>query len=218
MNDETPSYLLRYKKTPEEILNGRVLPPSYAEKNKLYRPKAGRPPLYPSSEMLQYAVDRYFTPFENPDPEAPIRYPTIPGLALALGFSTKQMLKRYGEKGPDYEFVVDQAFTRVEEFKNDLLLKGGSTTQAAIADLQVHHGWANKTEQTTTVIPGGSLAELVKSLQGRVLRPTMPIRHDEEIEDAVEIPEVEWEEEDGVTTHNSHVEDAELIDDMDDLI
>jgi hypothetical protein len=74
-----------------------------------------------------------------------------------------------------------------------LLLRGGTTTQAAIFDLKNNHKWADKTETTTTHVPGGSLAELVQALQGKVLRPSL-MRPEEEIVDGEFTEETDSEE------------------------
>lgn len=164
------------------MLEQPALPPPRANKSGMHnRGKGGGPghaPKYPSAEAMQGAIDRYFLALQiTEDP------PTIADLVLALGFKCRQSFLNYRERGEDYEFVVDTALTRIEGFKNRLLLKGGPTTQAAIFDLKNNHKWSDKMESTTNVVPGGSLAELVQALQGQVLRPVIDVKK-EDIEDA----------------------------------
>lgn len=185
----TPEALEKYRKDPQEILGAQVLPPPTPSKTGLrgkgFGGGTGSIPRYPTPEALQHAINLYFQRLEiTEDP------PTIPDLVLALGFSQRQTLRDYHKRGEDYAHVVDMALTRIEGWKNRFLLKGGATTQAAIFDLKNNHHWADKVEQTTTVIPGGSLAELVQALQGQVLRPAL-IAPEESIVEAEFTAEVE---------------------------
>ena len=234
MRDETPDYLKQYKKHPQEILGDRVLPPAYPEGDKTKKMSTlsnkGRPTKYPCAEAMQYAVDLYFQQFDptiERDAEwskaHPSTYPTVPGLAYALGFSRKDELKRQELRGDDYADVIGRAMLRIEEVKNDLLLRGGSTTTGAMHDLSNHHGWSTKVEQNTTIGAGGELAALVQALQGKVLRPVLPIHEDEEIEEAEYETETYAEEVDEETTQTfpnteEYAEDGELEDDIEDLL
>lgn len=128
----------------------------------------GTYPRYRTAEALEDAVQMYFDlKVEQKKP------PTMPGLALSLGFKSTATLKNYEERGEEYADVIIVARTRVEEWKNELLLQGGQQTNGVIFDLKNQHGWSDKIEQKTTVVPGGSLAELLQALQGNVLRPAM---------------------------------------------
>jgi len=234
MNDETPDYLKQYKKHPQEILGDRVLPPAYPEGYKTKKMSTlsnkGRPTKYPCAEAMQYAIDLYLERFDQTierDAEwhkaFPSTYPTVPGLAYALGFSRKDEFQRQSARGEDFAAVIGQAMLKIEEVKNDLLLKGGNTTTGAMHDLTNHHGWTTKVEQNTTIGAGGDLAALVQALQGKVLRPVLPIREDEEIEEAEYETETYAEEVDEETTQTfpnteEYAEDGELEDDIEDLL
>lgn len=238
MLEETPDYLKQYKKDPLDILGERVLPPSYPEGHKTKRLSTlgnkGRPSKYPCAEAMQYAIDLYFERFDRTivrDEEwhkrYPSTYPTVPGMVYALGFASKDELKRQIARGDDFEFVVNQALTRIETTKNDLLLQGGSTTTGAMHDLVNHHGWTTKVEQNTTVNAGSDLAALVQALQGKVLRPVLPIHEDEEIEDAEFEYETETEADaeavdeeitQSFPSSEEYAEDAEIADDIEDLL
>jgi len=235
MNDETPDYLKQYKKHPQEILGDRVLPPAYPEgfktKNKgTGLSNRGRPTKFPCPEAMQYSVDLYFEQFDQTierDAEwhkaHPSTYPTVPGLAYALGFAGRDELRRQSLRGEDFAHVVERALTRIEVVKNDLLLRGGATTTGAMHDLVNNHGWTTKVEQNTTVSAGGELAALVQALQGKVLRPVLPIREDEEIEEAEYETETYAEEVDEEATQSfpnpeEYAEDGEIEDDIEDLL
>lgn len=221
MNPPVPDYLMKYKKSPEEILEGRVLPPVF--------PKGGKRPnrtrevskymsrKYLTAESLQYAVDLYFESLFDEEGKQ-IKRPTIPGLAVALGFSSTESLFQYA-KNEEFEHVMGRALLLIETDLNELLLQGGATTPGAKFNLSAKFGWTEKVEQTNN-ISGGSLAELVQALQGKVLRPRMNIQPDEIIEDAEYEDETEAvsEREVQLPTSAEYAEDAEMQDDIEDLL
>jgi len=133
-----------------------------------YRAQLGFYPLYQSAEAMEFAVNAYFIRLEEEK-----RPPTLAGLALALGFKSTKSLKVYEDKGEDYSHIVEVARTRVEEWKNELLLKGGTQTSGVIFDLKNNHGWAEKSQSTQTVETGDTLSQLLLALQGKVLRPSL---------------------------------------------
>jgi hypothetical protein len=133
-----------------------------------YKAQLGFYPMYQSAEAMEFAIDAYFIRIEEEK-----RPPTLAGLALALGFKSTKSLKAYEDKGDDYAHVVEVARTRVEEWKNELLLKGGTQTSGVIFDLKNNHGWAEKTQSTQTMETGDTLSQLLLALQGKVLRPAL---------------------------------------------
>lgn len=75
----------------------------------------GNPRRWRSAKSLQAAVDQYF---EECSEEG--RVPSVAGLALALGFMSRQALARYTdrmheENNDDYVVIVTSAKTRIEE-------------------------------------------------------------------------------------------------------
>lgn len=75
----------------------------------------GNPRRWRSAKALQAAVDQYF---EECSEEG--RVPSVAGLALALGFMSRQALARYTdrmheENNDDYVVIVTSAKTRIEE-------------------------------------------------------------------------------------------------------
>lgn len=174
-----------------------------------YKAQLGFYPMYKSAEAMEFAIDAYFARIEEEQ-----RPPTLAGLALALGFKSTKSLKAYEDKGEDYSQVVEVARTRVEEWKNELLLKGGSQTSGVIFDLKNNHGWAEKSQSTQTVETGDTLSQLLLALQGKVLRPTIEGRsmpdNSPDIEDGV-YAEFTEEPEDRATFEELFGEDGDFI-------
>lgn len=108
----------------------------------------GRPPKYKDGEELQKAIDRYFE--ECPDKrvvvagEGTIEMPcyTITGLALYLGFESRQSLYDYGNRN-EYSYIIKRSQTRVEQ-EYEKKLHDGSCTGAIFALKNM--GWKDKTE------------------------------------------------------------------------
>lgn len=175
---ELPDFLKKYAKTPEEILEGRVLPPPGKSRGGI---GSGRLK-FASAAALEYSIDLYFQRCEMRNDDGKIEEePTVPGMVYAIGLSSRAAFNKYTEYGEDYKQVVDRAYLRLEALRNQLLLKGGSTTQAAIFDLKVNHKWIEKTEKEVTVNAGGTLADLLQALDGKVLRPVIDYEQAEEI-------------------------------------
>lgn len=75
----------------------------------------GNPRRWRSAKALQEAVNQYFD-----DCEENARVPSVAGLALALGFMSRQALARYTdrmheESNDDYVVIITSAKTRIEE-------------------------------------------------------------------------------------------------------
>lgn len=192
-----PDYLAKYQQSPEEILGGRVLPPARPanktnpirnhpdaiDLTKLAMPNVGptRPSKYNSPEELQYAIDLYFDRVESTKGTPEFEEPTVPGLAYALGFASRQTLRDYkkDDANEDFQFVITRAITHLEAISNQKILKGGPATPGTIFNLKNNHGYADKTEQTTTHKVGGTLEAMLEAMQGRVLRPMLPTLPDD---------------------------------------
>lgn len=144
------------------------------------RAGAGGLPRYQTAELMEDAIEVYFDFVEEND-----RPPTMAGLALALGFKSTRTLRNYQQRGEDYAEVIEVAQTRIEDWKNTLLLKSEKQVHGIIFDLKNNHGWADRVETKTTHEAGGSLAELLLALQGNVLRPAPILEdHSDQILDA----------------------------------
>lgn len=102
--------------------------------------KGGRPLMYKTAEVMQEAIDLYFLKCdENKRPY------TITGLALALGFTSRQALLNYqGRK----EFVdtITRAKARVEAYAEESLYFPGSANGAKFSLANNFEGWKEKKE------------------------------------------------------------------------
>jgi len=97
----------------------------------------GRPPKYDSVESLVKEIDAYFTvAFENKEPL------TITGLALALGFCSRQSLYDY-EKDSEFSYIIKKAKCVVENGYEKKLHEGNATGAIfALKNMQ----WIDKAE------------------------------------------------------------------------
>jgi hypothetical protein len=132
----------------------------------------GRPPKYPTPELLQSAVDDYFESCwvdkitEHTDKEgnctmSTVRYQqrpyTIMGLAMHLDLS-RQGLCEYADKG-QFSDIVKKAKQKVEMFVEEQLLWSKSAT-GAIFWLKNHADYTDKMQQEVSS-PDGSCRPLV---------------------------------------------------------
>ena len=121
----------------------------------------GAPPKYRSVKAMQEKIDAYFEACEG----EPFRYkngepmrnkngqiiyddrrpPTVTGLALALGFTSRQALLNYQNK-PEFVDTVTRAKARCEQYAEERLYdKEGSG--GAQFSLRANFGWQDKPEQ-----------------------------------------------------------------------
>lgn len=122
---------------------------------------AGRPPAYTSAEDMQKAIDAYFN---NLPPytviimgeEREVRMPTITGLALALGFSSRSSWYEYEEK-PEFTDTIKRARMRVEH-DYEMQLRTSQSGQAGTIFALKNLGWKDKQEQEISG-PNGSPIE-----------------------------------------------------------
>ena len=96
---------------------------------------AGRPPKYETPEQMQEAIDAYFD--KTSEEEL-----TVTGLALALGFTTRQALLNYEDK-EEFVDAVKSAKLRIEQAYEKSLRKNGRAGD--IFGLK-NFGWRDKQE------------------------------------------------------------------------
>jgi DNA-packaging protein gp3 len=101
----------------------------------------GRPPIYDTPEQMQADIDLYFSMTD-------IKEVTITGLALHLGFESRQSFYDYEQK-PEFSYIVKRARLRVE-MGYEIKLSGNNCTGAIFALKNM--GWKDKTE---TELSGG---------------------------------------------------------------
>ena len=94
----------------------------------------GRPRKYQTVEQLQAAIDRYF--------ESTEKY-TVTGLALHLGFSSRQSLINYEGYSEEFFDAIKRAKLRVEVYYEERLVENNPA--GAIFALK-NFGWNDKRE------------------------------------------------------------------------
>ena len=122
----------------------------------------GRPPKYKSVKAMQKQIDKYFDsclpkPVKDEKGKVlvdksgnpvfmPGRPPTITGLALALGFTSRQGLLNYQAKD---EFVdtVTRAKARVEQYTEERLFDSSGANGAKFSLANNFKGWTEKSQK-----------------------------------------------------------------------
>lgn len=95
----------------------------------------GRPPFYDNPEDLRKAIDEYFEGLIG-------NHPTITGLALYLGFTSRQALINYQEK-EEFVDTIKKAKLRIEEsYEQALFNKNAAGPIFALKNF----GWTDKRE------------------------------------------------------------------------
>ena len=121
----------------------------------------GRPPKYKSKEEMQEKIDQYFKECEgellkDKDGEFvfdkngfPIivgkRPLTMTGLALALGFSSRQSLLNYKAK-KEFLDTITRARARVEQYTEECLFDKNTANGAKFSLSNNFDGWSEKQE------------------------------------------------------------------------
>lgn len=119
-----------------------------------------RPPYFDSPEQFEEAADAYFALCEAKE-----RVPTVNGLALALGFNSRQSLLNYAEK-PEFVDTVKGIRTRLEaEWEHRL---AGPNAAGTIFWLK-NQGWSDKTE--TKLIGDPDQPVTITSIERRIVHP-----------------------------------------------
>lgn len=95
--------------------------------------KVGRPPIWDNPEAFDKAVDTYFKITETP---------TWSGLALYLGFESRQSLEDYKKK-PDFSYPIKKALLRIESHYEKSIQ---SRNPAGAIFALKNFGWKDKQE------------------------------------------------------------------------
>ena len=123
----------------------------------------GRPPMYKSKEEIQEKIDKYFSDCEGEvlkDEEGnPVlnkyggviimgsKPPTITGLALALGFASRQALLNYQDR-EEFNDTIMRAKSRVEQYAEERLFDRDGSNGAQFSLKNNFKGWnADKKEE-----------------------------------------------------------------------
>lgn len=121
-----------------------------------------RPPKYATPRAMQRKINSYFASLRETRPMLdaegravtdrrgnPVYLPgdtaTVSGLALHLGFSSRQSLINYAQKDAEFKEILDLARLRIETSQAELLFNR-DTFQGAKFSLSVNFGWREITE------------------------------------------------------------------------
>lgn len=134
----------------------------------------GRPPLFETPEQLDEAIEDYFKKcvpepvmYSNSDgDQEPVRDsrgnpvfiqhpPTTAGLALHLGYASRQSLYDQPGRSEEFSYIIKKAITRIENIHEQNLSSSGSPV-GSIFWLK-NHQWADKTEMGLTGPNGGPI-------------------------------------------------------------
>ncbi len=132
----------------------------------------GRPRMYQSPEEMQVVIDRYFKECEgeilldkdgNPMLDKwghPIiinkKSPTITGLALALGFTSRMALLNYQDR-PEFVDTVTRAKSRVEAYVESRLYDRDGAMGAKFSLSNNFRGWSESRTVEHTGAGGGPI-------------------------------------------------------------
>lgn len=129
----------------------------------------GRPPIWADPAELILAVENYFTYVKgelNPDWDKKtlldkyLREPepvTITGLALFLGFESRQSIYDYSEKG-EFSYIIKNARLRVEnQYEQNLHANNPTGSIFALKNM----GWKDKTESEISGPGGGAIFNII---------------------------------------------------------
>lgn len=125
--------------------------------------KVGCPPRYKTVQEMQKVIDEYFekckgTPLKD-DAGNPVlnkyghpvmldrKPPTVTGLALALGFTSRQALLNYQAK-PQFVDTVTRAKSRCEDYAESRLYDKEGSNGAQFSLRNNFKGWSDKPEET----------------------------------------------------------------------
>lgn len=119
----------------------------------------GRPPMYTSKEEIQEKIDKYFAECEGTplrDEEGKVVFDkygepimkgekplTITGLALALGFNSRQSLLNYQAKEEFFD-TITRAKAKVEQYAEERLFDKDGANGAKFSLANNFEGWREK--------------------------------------------------------------------------
>lgn len=108
----------------------------------------GRPPLFKTVEELDSLIDEYFAKCKpeiigydkNDRPFFKENPPTITGLALHLGFASRQSIYDYEKRGDDFSYSTKRARLLCENYVENSLLSNNVQPATGIFILK-NYGW-----------------------------------------------------------------------------
>lgn len=140
--------------------------------------KRGRPLKYKTVQDLQNAIDAYFKSCKGEilkdSEEQPVfnkfgqpviinqKPPTVTGLALALGFTTRQSLLNYQAK-KQFVDTITRAKSRCEDYAESRLFDRDGSNGAKFSLSNNFRGWSEKSQNEDDA--SGQLENLIKGLR-----------------------------------------------------
>lgn len=143
----------------------------------------GRPPKYKNKEQIEEMIEQYFKSCEGEilkdrDGEPvfnkygqPVivnqRPPTVTGLALALGFSSRQALLNYQAK-KEFNDTITRAKSRIEQYAEERLFDRDGANGAKFSLSNNFKGWSEKQEVEVGAVATEKtkLDDLIKQMRG----------------------------------------------------
>ena len=138
----------------------------------------GRPPKFRTKEEIQEKIDAYFKECDgelllDDDGEPvcapkiglvyikPPKPPTVTGLALALGFASRQSLMEYQGK-QEFADTITRAKSQIEAYTEGRLFDRDGVNGAKFSLINNFHGWGEKPEQEPST--GSNMVALAEIL------------------------------------------------------
>lgn len=141
--------------------------------------KVGRPPKYKNVEEMEGKIEQYFkacngeilkdnkgNPILNKWGKPIVvgaKPPTVTGLAIALGFSTRLSLLNYQGK-PEFMYTITRAKSRVEQYAEERLFDRDGSNGAQFSLRNNFKGWNGQEEGNTDSLK--KLDEVLKEIGG----------------------------------------------------
>lgn len=150
-----------------------------AVRNATVKKPIGRPALFRTPAEMQAKIDEYFATRKpsflmidgekfldaNGNPVVEENPPTVVGLALFLGFESRQSLYAYAKK-PDFSYTIKTAVSRMEEYAERNLFEKAKPT-GSIFWLK-NHGWTAEENRTVAVSQTLSEDDLKQIMEERL--------------------------------------------------
>lgn len=143
--------------------------------------KVGRPPKYKKKEEIEGLIEKYFEDCKgevlrdsNGDPVLnkfgqPIiigaKPPTVTGLAIALGFTSRMALLKYQAK-PEFVDTITRAKARVEQYAEERLFDRDGSNGAQFSLRNNFKGWNGENEKNQDALE--KLDQVLKEIGGVV--------------------------------------------------
>lgn len=156
--------------------------------------QVGRPPKYKNKEEIEEKIEQYFRECEgeplldDEGKQVVNKYgypcyiktpkpPTVTGLALALGFTTRQGLLNYQGK-KEFLDTITRAKSRVEEYAESRLFDRDGANGAQFSLRNNFKGWNGEHDKSEDI---GSILKNIQTMADIIKKPT-PDRNIEDYE------------------------------------